>query len=182
MTDFKAIYELLDTVNPLKTDCGLQCNAACCRQDASEEEMGIYLLPGEASIHDKSNPWLTWSEEDPEESGFPESWTEPVDFVCCHGPETCNRKMRPIQCRTYPLTPHLTEDGKLYMLINDMELPYECPLVKNFDRIEPEFIEVSLKAWKELIKDKRVYDLVYEDSRIRDEESDFYYVNITDGE
>lgn len=170
MINFKEIYELLDKVNPIDSDCGLLCGAACCQQDASEEDLGIYLLPGEASVHDKSDSWLDWSEEDPEESGFPESWTDPVDFVVCHGPKSCKRWLRPIQCRTFPLEPHLTEDGKLFMIVNSMELPYACPLVDEYTKIDSEFVDVTKKAWSRLIQDQRIYDLVYEDSRYRDED------------
>lgn len=175
MIDFHEIYALLDTVNPMKTDCGLLCGAVCCRQ-AAPEDMGIYLLPGEASVHDKNDGWLTWSEEDPEESGFPESWTDPVDYVVCHGPENCKRKLRPIQCRTFPLEPHLTEDGHLFMIVNSMELPYECPLVEDYTRIGEDFVKVTLMVWQKLIEDPRIYDFVYEDSRYRDEECDEYVV------
>ncbi len=167
---------MLDAVNPIETDCGLMCGAACCQNDGAEEELGIYLLPGEADAQDKSNPWLSWSKEDPEESGFAGSWTDPVHFVCCHGPASCIRALRPIQCRTFPLAPHLTEDGQLHMIINNMELPYTCPLVTNFAQLDPQFVEVTKQAWSKLINDQRIYDLVYEDSRFRDEEGEGYYM------
>ena len=168
LPDYKKIYALLDEASPLDTDCGLLCGAACCQQDASEEEMGMYLLPGEASVHDRNDPWLDWSEDDAEDYDFPESWTGKVDFVCCHGPGSCRRELRPVQCRTFPLAPHLTEDGRLCMIINDMELPYACPLITNYEKLNPQFIINAHKAWKLLIKEQRIRDLVEEDSRYRD--------------
>ena len=41
--------------------------------------------------------------------------------------------MRPLQCRTFPLTPHLTEDGILLLIYNDEELPYICPLIEKIN-------------------------------------------------
>ncbi len=54
----------------------------------------------------------------------------PVFFIKCKTPPYCVRDKRPIQCRTFPLMPYLTEDGELQMLYNDNELPYLCPLIE----------------------------------------------------
>ena len=35
------------------------CGSICCTA-AAEEDMGIYLLPGEEKIHDRNADWLTW--------------------------------------------------------------------------------------------------------------------------
>ena len=49
---WKAIYRLLDRVSPIDGDCGRLCGAACCtcgdaEKDGTEEDLGIYLYPGE---------------------------------------------------------------------------------------------------------------------------------------
>ena len=49
---YRAIYRLLDRVSPVPFDCGMICGSACCTS-IGEDEMGIYLLPGEEKIHDK---------------------------------------------------------------------------------------------------------------------------------
>ena len=179
--DFRKIYDLFDEVSPLPFDCGTLCGAACCRgEEDGEEELGIYLLPGEASLHDRTDPWLTWSEDAAEDYDFPESWTSTVDFVTCSGPEHCRRELRPIQCRTFPLLPHLAEDGTLYMILCDAELPYRCPLLEDPSQIRPDFVKNALRAWKLLLEEPLIRDLVEYDSRARDEEGAGYTVALMD--
>ena len=165
--DFLKIYALLDTFSPLDTDCGTLCGAACCKLDP-DGELGMYLLPGEEMAHDRSDPWLSWSEDDPADYELPASWTGKLYFVCCQGPQSCKRALRPIQCRTFPLAPHLTEDGRLCVIVDNTELPYTCPLTEDYRALNADFITTTYRAWKELIEDGRIYDMVYEDSRFRD--------------
>ena len=62
---WQAIYRLLDRVSPVPYDCGKLCGSACCTisGDHPDEEMGIYLYPGEEQIHDQDDPWLCWTVE-----------------------------------------------------------------------------------------------------------------------
>ena len=71
---WKAIYRLLDKVSPLDYDCGTLCKAACCTYsgDMRDEDMGIYLFPGEEKIHDMSSDWLDWSVQRAEDFEFPD--------------------------------------------------------------------------------------------------------------
>ena len=48
---WKAAYRLLDRVSPVDFDCGTICGAVCCGRP--EDDMGIYLLPGEEKIHSR---------------------------------------------------------------------------------------------------------------------------------
>jgi len=186
--DFEEIYRLWENVSPIDGDCGSLCSAACCRadglypdeiknpeyvQDVLEEDekddLGIYLLPGEELVHDKSDEWLTWFKSNAEDVDFPESWTGEVYFVKCKGPDSCKRQLRPIQCRTYPVAPYITEKGELKLILNTDILPYKCPLVHQRFKLNQDFLDATYSAWKRLILDKRVYDLVEDDSRFRDE-------------
>ena len=108
---YKAIYRLLDRVSPVPFDCGTICGAACCNAAYTDEDMGIMLLPGEEKIHDKHADWLTWDSLSTDEYELPGSWKGKIFFVRCKTPPHCPRHMRPMQCRTFPLTPHLDEDG-----------------------------------------------------------------------
>ena len=119
---YRAIYRLLDSVSPADFDCGQLCGAVCCLSES--DDMGIYLLPGEEAVFEDGRDWLEWSTQNAEECGFPESWEGPVFFIKCKTPPYCVRDKRPIQCRTFPLMPYLTEVGELQMLYNDNELPY----------------------------------------------------------
>lgn len=170
---YKAIYRLLDRVSPLDIDCGKLCGAACCTIDrvgsSENTEMGLYLLPGEEKIHDKKYSWLTWTEENTADYDFPESWNGKVFFVKCNGPEHCKRKLRPIQCRTFPLAPHIEFDGELTLIYNDMDLPYRCPLIDDEIPLNDDFVQATLTVWKHLIRDPLIYDLVKADSVAREE-------------
>lgn len=111
---FKAIYRLLDRVSPVPYDCGTLCGCACCvPQDndadatGSDEDLGIYLLPGEEKLFTGKEDWITWNYDNVDDYDFPDSWSGKIAFLSCNTPPVCDRKMRPMQCRTYPVTPHL---------------------------------------------------------------------------
>ena len=160
---YKAIYRLLDRVSVLDFDCGKLCNSICCTKEGSQE-MGIYLLPGEDKVQDRKDSWLRWSEEDTDDYDFPESWKGKVFFVQCDGPGSCKRNLRPLQCRTFPLAPHIDEEGDLTMVYNDLELPYRCPLIDDEMPLDDRFVKATTTVWKHLIRDPLIYDLVREDS------------------
>ena len=164
---FLAIYRLLDKVSPVPFDCGQMCSAACCTCGKEDESLGMYLLPGEHKVYSKEDTWLSWSYEYAEDMDFPESWKGKVYFVRCNNPPHCSREKRPMQCRTFPLTPHIDECGELTLIPNDSELPYYCPLLDNIDELEEDFIKATLTCWKHLIRDPLIYDLVKYDSELR---------------
>ncbi len=186
---FEAIYRLLDRVSPVPYDCGTLCGAACCGVSDSDEagepdDMGIYLLPGEDAVHDRSDDWLRWSTHDAKEYDFPPSWDGQVYFVKCKDAPRCPREKRPIQCRTFPLEPHFTEDGELVLVRCDMELPYSCPLIDGEAELSPDFIRATGTAWKHLVRDPLIRELVLFDSEKRREihgEPEVLYRVLTDG-
>ena len=49
-----AAYAAIGEATPLKTNCGLLCNAACCAVDA-DGQGGVTLLPASASSWVRSN-------------------------------------------------------------------------------------------------------------------------------
>ena len=173
---WRAIYRLLDRVSPVDYDCGSLCGAACCMcEDAdtvsgeeSDYEMGIYLYPGEEKIHSRKEDWLLWSVERAEDFEFPDSWIGNVYFVRCKTPPNCPREKRPFQCRTYPLTPHITQEGLLTLIRNHEELPYTCPLISNHMDLNRDFVKATYTVWKHLLRDPLIYDLVEMDSRMRE--------------
>ena len=166
---YRAIYRLLDRVSPLEFDCGLLCGAACCREedmDEPEEELGMSLLPGEHKIHDRRDRWLQWSTDRAEDMEYPASWKGKVYFVKCRGPEHCRRELRPLQCRTFPLAPHLNGENDLLMILNEMDLPYQCPLTdpEMAAALHPHFVRATYTVWKRLLTDPLIRDLVEMDS------------------
>ena len=160
---YEEIYRRWDDCTPVPFDCGSICGAACCATDGGQT-MGIYLLPGEEKVHDKNDPWLTWSMDEAQDYDFPEAWRGKVPFVACRGPAYCKRDKRPIQCRTFPLKPYLTRDRELVMIYDDDDLPYSCPLIEQEAALQEEFIRVCYQNWDILITDPLIYDIVRMDS------------------
>ena len=111
---------------------------------------------------------LDWSVQRAEDFEFPDSWTGNVHFVRCKTPPRCPRNMRPFQCRTYPLAPHITEEGVLILIKNDEELPYECPLIRDDIHLSEAFVKATYTVWSHLLRDPLIYDLVEMDSAARD--------------
>ena len=183
---YKKIYESLDRVSPLESDCGKLCGAACCTCSSEPDEttpsserdinadysMGLYLLPGEDSMFDFTEDWIEWGYLQAEDYDFPDSWSGKVPFFQCKTPPVCPREKRPIQCRSFPLMPHIDEKGKLYLIFDNDNLPYSCPLIEKRDTypLSDEFINATYSAWRILITDPYIFDLVEYDSRIREEE------------
>lgn len=167
---WQAIYRLLNKVSPIDSDCGKLCGAICCTcGDPYDDELGIYLYPGEEKLHSRKEDWLEWSVENAEDFDFPKSWLGSIYFVKCKTPPICPREKRPLQCRTYPLTPYLDENGVLELLYNDEELPYTCPLIEDEIPLNDDFVKATHTVWSHLIHDPYIRDLVEMDSRLRDE-------------
>ncbi|QIB69477.1 hypothetical protein Ami103574_09115 [Aminipila butyrica] len=172
---YQAIYRLLDRVSPITEDCGALCGAACCTcgGDSQEEEgldydLGIYLLPGEEKLFTMKEEWLKWSVEYAEDYDFPDSWFGKVYFVRCKTPPVCPRESRPLQCRFFPLAPHLSEEGRLQLIWSTSELPYSCPLITEKRALNASFIQATYTVWKHLIRDTLIFDLVEMDSQDRE--------------
>lgn len=177
--EYLELYRMLDEVSPIVGDCGQLCGAACCScaQDVledPEEAMGIYLLPGEDKVYTREEEWLGWGTCRAKDYDFPKSWHGKVYFLTCKANCFCDRKLRPMQCRTFPLQPHIDKDGKLCMIYDTNELPYECPLIAKRDEypLNEDFIKATHKAWKYLMREPKIADLIKMDSdyRIEDEE------------
>lgn len=166
--DFEEIYALLDKSGPIDSDCGKLCGCACCMSEENETETGLYLLPGEESMFTLEEDWIDWDWLDVKEYDFPESWDGKIPFFQCKTPPACPRKNRPVQCRTFPLAPHL-KDGILYLIYNNDNLPYSCPLVdkKVMYPLNEDFIRNTYRAWKRLLKDPLIFDLIKLDSDYR---------------
>lgn len=173
---YRAIYRLLDRVSPVPFDCGRICGAACCTAANYDEEMGIFLLPGEEKVHSRHDDWLVWNSLSTEEYEFPESWHGNVCFVRCKTPPHCPRSKRPIQCRTFPLAPHISPDGSLHLIYSDADLPYCCPMIEESTELDPRFVQATYTVWKHLVRDPLIFDLVRMESDYRDESSLVYAI------
>lgn len=160
--DFSLAYALMDT-HPTEYDCGKLCEKKCCQE--YEPGVGMYLLPGEEVMFEGKEPWLKWSYRSARHNGYPRDWKGLVQFVECNG--TCPREKRPIQCRTFPLAPYLSEDGRLSVVLDISSGIFLCPLVKEPHKfpLREEFRERVLSAWKLLSKDELIMSYIAKESR-----------------
>jgi len=118
---YKKAYRMLNTSTPLNYDCGLLCKNKCCKGDSNK---GMILFPGEEIMH-VNNSFLVIEEKD--FSNFK------VLFATCNG--NCDRNLRPLSCRIFPLVPYINKDG-LLRIINDPRARYLCPLLMGIDEIK----------------------------------------------
>ncbi len=166
----KIIYEIFDRAAPVPYDCGMDCGAACCRNDSffeDDTDPYIYLLPGEKEYLEEAGLDSKIGKELARQHDLPDSFGEYVDVMYCAGPESCDRRFRPVQCRSFPLTPHITEDGELQLIFYDGDLPYVCPLIRDEQELSEEFVSSALEAWRMLAEDEAVHDLILLDSKRR---------------
>ncbi|WP_405280289.1 hypothetical protein [Methanobrevibacter sp.] len=174
------IYQRLDEVTPVDFDCGKLCGEVCCVYDADEthtEELVLYLLPGEELMYEDS-PDFELYHMDSSEIRYPHSWKDNIYLVKCKNPPRCDRSIRPIQCRTFPLVPHISKNGEFHLVLDETEFPYECPIIRDHIKLNENFINVTYEIWKMLISNPLVYDLVDMDSKDRDRRTTKYKIMI----
>ena len=172
------IYEMLDSVSPLDFDCGSLCGEVCCVYDDGEDinsNLVLYLLPGEELMYEDSEHFDLYF-IDPRQLDYPRKWKDDVFIVECRNPPHCDRSIRPIQCRTFPLIPHISEDGKLHLILDENEFPYVCPIVRDNIRLNEDFVRVTYEVWSMLVGNPMVHALISFDSRRRDNRRKGYTV------
>ena len=124
---------LLETVTPLDSDCGRVCDGRCCH--ATEEHEGMLLFPGETA------------------DGFSVKTTAAGDRLCvCDG--TCDRALRPLACRMFPLFPAVGEDGRV-RAVYDVRAFGVCPLVHQCAHVplRRDFVRAVRRAGRILMSD-----------------------------
>ena len=115
---------------------------------------------------------------DSSEIKYPHSWKGQIYLVKCVNPPKCDRSIRPIQCRTFPLIPHLNKKGEFHLIFDESEFPYKCPIVHDHIQLNKEFVKVTYEIWTMLMRNPLVYDLVDMDSRMRDNRKTDYEIVI----
>jgi hypothetical protein len=71
----------------------------------------------------------------------------------CPGPSRCDRTRRALVCRTYPLEPHLDEEGRLLGLTFTYAADHPCPLItKSRPRFNPAYLRNALRVWERLLQ------------------------------
>lgn len=129
--------EKLNSVTPLKTDCGRVCGARCCAP-LEGETTGMLLFPGEAEAYAGRAGWII--------RDVPQG-----QLVICS--DACEREERPLACRMFPLLPLLREDGTV-RAVTDQRARAVCPLARQGkSAMDPAFIEAVRAAGETLAKD-----------------------------
>ncbi len=127
----------LETVVPLTTDCGAVCDGRCCRP--SEQSGGMLLFPGEELLLQG-------------QTGFTVQKTPAGTLLTCAG--RCDRAMRPLACRMFPLFPLVEKDGRI-RAVYDPRGWRECPLVNQSDRVplRRDFVRAVRRVGRLLMQD-----------------------------
>ena len=126
---YNKLYRMFEKLTPVRADCGVLCDRACCRGD---EDTGMLLFPYEKT---------------------------PLPFVenngrrlaVCGG--ACDRSIRPLSCRIFPLFPILDEKGKIEVSVDPRGAGL-CPLVRQVEHVDfdPKFLKNVRKAGRILKK------------------------------
>lgn len=133
MQAFLAVKEaraLMESVTPLKRDCGRYCGAACCEPD-EDGQGGMLLFPGEEGLYETLPEGFTLMQDD---AVFPDAL-----LLSCEG--YCERAMRPLSCMLFPLLPG--RNGP----VMDQRGWAVCPLMQSgIKGLQKEFTDAVQKA------------------------------------
>lgn len=164
-TLYQTVYNMLGVLTPLPFDCGTLCQSACCQGDT---DSGMYLFPGEEILL-RTAGFICISPTDLEfESG------RRILLATCPG--QCERSLRPLSCRIFPLTPYLTPEGRLDIRM-DPRANSLCPLARNLtvEELNPDFFQAVEGVCRLILDDEDGRDFISCLSQILDESdnSDF---------
>lgn len=135
---YEKIYNILGDLTPLKADCGVLCDKACCKGDSN---IGMRLFPHEETTLDV----ITNEHKD--------------RIAVCDG--KCDRDTRPLSCRIFPFFPTVSDNGKIFVELDD-RATLLCPLIKNADDVlfDRKFIKAVKKIGKLLSKDRECLEFL----------------------
>ncbi len=144
-------------------NCGDLCNYHCCRSHESDESLGMYLLPEEFETV-QTNLNVYFEVHSSYQYELPHG-TKKLYYIFCNNDSGCLRFNRPIQCRTYPLEPHLIGDD--FSLIIEKEQLHACPLIEQMALWRPEFLRGIYEGWVLLLTIEKIRLYIEEVSRDR---------------
>ena len=133
----KRARALLEEVTPLAEDCGQVCGGRCCH--ATAESIGMLLFPGEEDYLAGAGFRLH-----PAQDGG--------CLLTCDG--HCDRALRPLACRMFPLFPYVGEDGRV-RAVYDPRGWRLCPLVRECAHVplRRDFVRAVRRAGRILMED-----------------------------
>jgi hypothetical protein len=132
---YSKLYDILN-ITPLAFDCGRLCGAACC----APELPGMYLFPGEETLFRGRAGFAA------AEAGLP--GYGPVKLLSCEG--TCDRGLRPLSCRIFPLAPKVA--GSIARARLDPRGKAMCPLCNQpLSALSSGFVKAAEAAFTALL-------------------------------
>ncbi|MDO4562436.1 MAG: hypothetical protein Q4C12_01235 [Clostridia bacterium] len=156
------MYGIIGGLTPQKSDCGRLCARACCRGDKDGD--GMYLFPKEEECYGKLPKWASISPTD----------IKGIKLFSCDG--HCERSLRPLSCRIFPLAPY--NGGKV---IIDPRARAICPLAREFcmSDFDADFVAAVRVVTKMMMKNSLCRNFIKVQSAIFDT-LDFLGENDTD--
>lgn len=137
-----AARALLQTLTPLKSDCGRLCSGACCQGD---DATGMLLFPDEEALYTD----CTFAEI--VSADFSLGGKQALLLVCRGA---CERKNRPLACRLFPLFLTFTKSGEPKVRM-DRRAACVCPLTDyGLMGLDTAFVEAVKEAYALLLKDE----------------------------
>lgn len=135
-------YNMLADVSPLKIDCGKLCDKSCCKGEAT---IGMNLFPGEENFLKDYKDFIIIDSKDNQGS----------KLLICNG--ECNRKVRPLACRIFPLFPLVEEreGGLRFAAVFDPRGFNICPLIKDEIELDLDFVRTIRRAARLLCQDSK---------------------------
>ena len=161
---YSYIYNITEDVTPLPVDCGQLCGRSCCK---GNDDTGMYLFPGESVMYENLPSWAKI-----QKSGLSFGGGK-VDFFSCSG--SCDRTLRPLACRIFPLFPFIDVSGNL-KLIMDPRGKGLCPLARALDisDLDGKFIDTVRYISKLIMKNSLLYSYMFELSRFTEQYADIF--------
>lgn len=81
----------------------------------------------------------------------------PLQWLICAG--ECVRRIRPLACRLFPLTPYLNQKGILTTII-DPRSKSLCPLAQEPERLQREFIQTANRVCRQLAREPEILEFI----------------------
>ena len=161
---YSYIYRITENVTPLKVDCGRLCDGSCCKGD---DDTGMYLFPGEKVMYENVPGWAKIRTCGLVLAG------EKVDFFSCTG--RCERALRPLACRIFPLFPFIDISGNLNVIM-DPRGKGICPLAKTMDisELDEKFVGTVRYIFKLMMKNSLLYSYLFELSRFTEQYTNMF--------
>ena len=137
------LYELLEDVTPMPSDCGALCGGVCCKGGRGD---GMLLFPGEKEYFDGKAGFTVIHDD-----------RYGCDAAVCSG--FCDRSERPLSCRIFPYQFYVSGSGKVTVAADVRALGH-CPLTEPDTAVSRTFLRRLRMCAKIVENDGILYGFV----------------------